>query len=490
MSLKINTNVSALNAQRNLLIADAGYAQSVERLSSGFRINRASDDPAGLVNSENLRAQVEGLGQAIANTSDAVNMTKTAEAALNEVNALLRSMRNLALHAANTGPNDSVAINADQAQINSAIESLNRISANTQYATKFLLNGAAGSGTLVNDITNVQGASGGGALGTGAIGISVIQTAAVATSSVGSGIASTGTVSAAGTLTINGVAINIASTDTYADVVNKINQQTSTTGVVASFSNGLVLKQQTAGTSYSITISQSAAIISGISGGVVVNGQTGTNVSARVSFSTSGAITASAIITGSGTVLQGTLGSANDLKITLTSAGAGVGAANGMTTTSGIDDINLVAGGLKFQVGANFQQTISVSISSTAANNLGTTASGLIGSPTNVSVGTIDVTTSDGAQNAIKIIDQAIADISATRARLGAIQKQTLETNINSLGVARENLAASESTIRDTDTAGEIIRFTRFQLQMQAASAVMAQANQAPQLLLSLLGGR
>ncbi|MCS6860243.1 MAG: flagellin [Abditibacteriales bacterium] len=489
MAMKINTNVTALNAQRNLLIAQAGFAQSVERLSSGFRINRAADDPAGLVNSENLRAQVEGLGQAIANTSEAVNMLKTAEAALNEVNSLLRSMRNLALHAANTGPNDSVALTADQNQIASAIESLNRIAATTQYGTKYLLNGAAGNTALVNDITNVQGVTGGGALGTGAIGISVIQTAAVATSSIGQGLAVTGTVSAAGTLTINGVAVNINATDTYQDVINKVNGVTSTTGVVASFSNGIVFRQQTAGSAYSITVSQSAAIISGLSSGVLVNAQTGTNVSARVSFSTNGAITYTAIITGSGTVLQGTLGPANDLRIALTNTGAGVGAANGMATGTVIDDINLVAGGLRFQIGANFQQTVSISISNMAANNLGTTATGLIGNPSNVSVAIIDVTTSDGAQNAIKILDQAISDVSAMRARLGAIQKNTLETTINSLGVARENLAASESTIRDTDTAGEIMRFTRFQLQMQAATAMLAQANQAPQLLLSLLGG-
>lgn len=489
MAMKINTNVTALNAQQNLLIAQAGFAQSVERLSSGFRINRAADDPAGLVNSENLRAQVEGLGQAIANTSEAVNMLKTAEGALNEVNSLLRSMRNLALHAANTGANDSVAVTADQNQITSAIESLNRIAANTQYATKYLLNGAAGNTSLVNDVTNIQGVSGGGALGTGAIGISVLQTAAVATSSVGKGLASNGTVSSSGILTVNGVAINIAATDTYADVINKINQQTDTTGVSASFSDGIVFTQQNVGSGYSITVSQSATIISGLSG-VVVNGQTGTNVSARVSFSTNGAITAAATLTGVGTVLQGTVGNASDLRITLTNTGAGVGAATGMTTTSGIDDINLVAGGLKFQIGANFQQTVSISISSVAANNLGTTAANLIGNPSNVSVQTIDVTTADGAQNALKILDQAISDISALRARLGATQKNTLETNINSLGVARENLAASESTIRDTDTAGEIMRFTRFQLQMQAATAMLAQANQAPQLLLSLLGGR
>lgn len=487
MAMRINTNMAALNAQRNLLIADAGLTQSIERLSSGFRINRAADDPAGLVISENLRAQVEGLGQAVANSAEGVNMVKTAEAALTEVNSILRSIRNLALHASNVGANDSAGVAADQQQISSAIDSLNRISATTQYSTKYLLNGASGAGTMVNDLTNVQGATGGGALGTGAIGISVLQTAAVATASVGSGTASGGTVSAAGALVVNGVSIAVSGSDTYNTVVSKINQQTATTGIQATFSNGIVFQQVTAGSNKAISVSQNAAIVSGVSGGVVVNGVTGTNVSAIVSFSASAALQDTARITGVGTVLAGALGAATDIKITLTSAGAGIGASAGMTTTSGIDDVNLVAGGLKFQVGGNFNQQVNVSIGNTAANNLGTTATGLLGNPATVNVGSIDVTTSDGAQNAIKIVDEAITQVSRMRADIGAFQRNILETNINSLGVAKENLTASESTIRDTDSAGEIMRFTRYQIQLQAGTAILAQANQAPQLVLQLL---
>jgi flagellin len=144
MSLTINTNTSALTAHRMLTGSDSSVGKSIERLSSGFRINNAGDDPAGLVISEKLRAQVSGLGQAIKNAGDAVNMVKTAEGALNQVNTLLRSMRDLAVHAANAGANDTAAITADQAQITNAIASINKIATETQFGNKMLLDGTAG----------------------------------------------------------------------------------------------------------------------------------------------------------------------------------------------------------------------------------------------------------------------------------------------------------------------------------------------------------
>jgi flagellin len=124
MSLRINYNDAAANAHRNLQSTSNSMSKSIERLSSGFRINRASDDPAGLAISENLRAQVSGLGQAVSNSSDAVNLIKTAEGALAEVHTQLRTMRNLALHASNTGTNDDTALDANQAQITSSLAAL------------------------------------------------------------------------------------------------------------------------------------------------------------------------------------------------------------------------------------------------------------------------------------------------------------------------------------------------------------------------------
>ncbi|MCL6475145.1 MAG: flagellin, partial [Firmicutes bacterium] len=135
MSLRINTNTAAMNALRNLTNVSDNFARSIERLSSGLRINRGADDPAGLIISENLRAQMVGLAQATANAQDAANLVKTAEGALDEIHNLLRTMRQLAVHASNTGVNDLTAVQADQTQIRSALESLNRIAEQTQFGT-------------------------------------------------------------------------------------------------------------------------------------------------------------------------------------------------------------------------------------------------------------------------------------------------------------------------------------------------------------------
>lgn len=141
MSLRINHNIAALNAHRNLSGTTKALSKSMEKLSSGYRINRASDDPAGLVISEQFRAQIAGLNRAISNSEGSVNMIQTAEGALNEINSLLVSMRELAIHAANEGFNDVNQLAADQAEIENALATIDRIAKNTQFGTKKLLDG-------------------------------------------------------------------------------------------------------------------------------------------------------------------------------------------------------------------------------------------------------------------------------------------------------------------------------------------------------------
>ncbi len=141
MSLMINHNIAAIDAQRNLAQTQRSISQVMEKLSSGFRINRASDDPAGLVISEQFRAQIAGLNRAISNSEGSINMIQTAEGSLNEINSLLVSMRELAIHAANEGFNDANQLAADQAEIENAIKTIDRIAANTQFGTKRLLDG-------------------------------------------------------------------------------------------------------------------------------------------------------------------------------------------------------------------------------------------------------------------------------------------------------------------------------------------------------------
>ncbi|MCJ7751779.1 MAG: hypothetical protein MUQ65_11905, partial [Armatimonadetes bacterium] len=273
MGLRINLNTAALNAHRWLGINDSSLSKSIERLSSGFRINVAADDPAGLVISEGLRAQAQGLGQAMKNTTQAVNLIKTAEAAMQEIHNILREMRDQAVHAANAGANEAEAIAADQAQIESAIDSLERISAQTQFGSKKLLDGSAG---VIGQITGTTGAAAGTFVGgtsdtkSGAYTIT-IDVAATKTDYVGAGVVA-GTY-ATGVLKVNGVSVDIAADSTAAEVAAAVNTKTSQHGVSATQAAGvLTLEQVNFGSAHSVDYS----------GSTVVTGAAGLNLDGGV----------------------------------------------------------------------------------------------------------------------------------------------------------------------------------------------------------------
>jgi flagellin len=271
MSLVVNYNDSAFNAHRNLQGTDRALKTSIQHLSSGMRVNNASDDPAGLVISQQMRGQIEGIGRAINNANDGVNLVKTAEAALNEVHSLLTQMRGVAVHAANSGVNSTEAVAADQAQLDKAVTAIDRIAGSTRFNGKSLLDG------------------------------------------------------------------------TYTNQV--------------------------------------------------------------------------------------------------------------------------------FQIGANSSDTVAMSITNQDASTL--------------AVNSLNLSTD--AAGAIDAIDAAIGTVSTNRADLGSFQKNTLESTINSLSIAKENIAGAESTIRDADMASEMVTFTRNNIMLQAGTAMLAQANQSPQAVLQLL---
>ena len=277
MGMVVNFNAAATNVQRNLGQASKSLNQSIQRLSSGLRVNSASDDPAGLVISEQMRSKAEGMSQAIKNSNDGVNLIKTAEGALNEVHSLLGQMRTLAVHAANEGVNSVDDLAADQAALAAAGDSIDRIAASTRFNGKVLLDG-----------------------------------------------------------------------------------------------------------SYSAQV---------------------------------------------------------------------------------------------LQIGEESTDTTTVTIADLSAVGLA------------VDSGTLDVTTAGGGTTAIDAIDLAIKTVSTERAKLGATQKYTLETTINSLSVSEENIRSSESAIRDADMSKEMVDFTRNNIMMQAGTSMLAQANQSSQSVLSLLRG-
>jgi len=478
MSLRINLNNAALSAHRTLTGTDSALGKSIERLSSGFKINSAGDDPAGLVISEKLRAQVSGLGQAIRNAGDAVNMVKTAEGALAEVHRLLRSMRDLAVHASNTGANDNAALAADQAQITNAIASLNKIAEETQFGNKTLLDGSAGIKALVSGsaVTSGDFSYTTGLADNDVIHVDVTTAAEKATfNTIDFGTDASMVTDADGavggfTVEINGVSVAYDSTTTVAALRTAINAVSDQTGVVAGTpTDGQIsLTSIGYGSSANVTVTDGAGLLAASA----VN-QVDYGVDAAADVEVGGTTNVSDtlwVADGNGLVLKDSLGN----QIVLTEAAATSTGDKGAQFT-------VQLGTLTFQVGAYAGQTRELNIADVHANKLGTAAHA------GEDVSTIDVTTASGAQNAIDILDEAISTISTIRANLGATQKNVLESSINSLTIAKENISASESTIRDTDMAAEMVEFTKYQILQQAGVAMLAQANQAPQAMLSLL---
>jgi len=568
MALRINFNDTAFNAFRNLQKTDGMFKSSVGRLSSGLRVVTAADDPAGLVISESLRAQAEGLGQAIRNSNDAINMVKTAEGALNEVHTLLRQIRTLALHAANTGANDSVAIAADQNQIDDAITSINRIANNTQFSSKKLLDGTAanlvqftgsnaslvtnaGSNTLADGshtlaLSNYVAASGAvtGAVGfdatagtiTGLTGgthtVTVTQASAGATSTSSAVTLDLDIVGGTNDefgINVNGggvenITLTAATYSTIGDLATEIQAQIDASAIGAgeivvtgNADNTLTFTTVAEGSASSIVFSSGTDDVLadlGIANGTSVQG---TNAIVELDAN---ANTITDIPTAGGNVTL-TDADGNTVVLAAEAGGLNVGSANLVVTAQSFDvavdggtAVSFSAGNegtvsdtsgnsvkltfsaqiastdtafafvtsdnsLQFQVGANKNQTVTLGIDSVKAALLGNGTVGFVSA--------ISVTTATGANSALDVIDAAIEQVSTLRAKLGAFQRNTLESNVSSLGIAQENLQASESTIRDADLAFETVAFTRHQIVMQAATAMLAQANAAPQSVLQLL---
>ncbi len=489
MSTRINTNTTASEAARNLSLNSDAVSKNIQRLSSGLRINSAADDAAGLVISESLRAQSSGLQQATRNTNDAINVVKTAEGALNEVHSLLINIRQLTVHAANVGVNDPTALKADQDAIAQAVSSINRIAGTTQFNNKNLLDGSASSASasVTGGTASLQAASGktlaivSQAAGYGATAIasgSVTSTAAVAESDTATFAVAPGAGTFGGSFTVEGKAVNLSgTTNTLAQVATAIQQQTGLNYAVTQGTTAVTFTNQVAGVSGGTTsftgltsstattgVPATANATAGANGSLTVNGQTSDTVSAD------------------GKTFSFTTGGLKGLSLATSSA---LGSTLG--TFSATADKAVAGQDLQFQIGANAGQSIGVSIGSQKASALGNVGSFNLGDLAAGGALNVADPTGAGQQNALKVVDQAISDISATREKLGAIQSNVLESNVRRLGTAQQNTDAADSTIRDTDLSSEIVNFTKNQILVQAGTSALAQANQAPQAILKLL---
>jgi flagellin len=474
MSFKINTNVAAIGAMRNIGITNTEFSKSINKLSTGLRISTAADDPAGLVASEQFRAQITGIDQAVRNSQDAINYAKTAEGALTEVNTLLKDARTLAVASGNTATLTTAQQQANQAQLKSIVESVTRIANTTQYGSKKLLDGTSGTSSAVTDGTNVAAINIGGTVGGTAAAAGTItlnsMTAATQATVNSKGFAALTTTTNAGSFTLNGVTFNSSSSTTAGDLISNINQASQQTGVTASYDGTqIVLKSSEFGTGGKINLTDGNAVLRATAG---TDTAAGTDATASIDIAgTTSAFTGS--VNGSGGL---TLTDADGNTVTLNQVG------NSSTTTARAIG-QVTTGNSQFQIGANSGQTASLSLGNFAAGQLGA------GTVAGKTLANLDLSTASGASDALKVIDKAIEDVSKARGRIGNFQRNVLESNVRSLNISKENLSATESSIRDVDVADEMTKYTKLQILQQAGMSVLSQANQAPNAVMSLLRG-
>ncbi|MGK0289612.1 MAG: flagellin [bacterium] len=493
MGLRINHNISSLNAHRNLTNADRAASKSMEKLSSGLKINRAADGPAALVVSETMRAQVAGLNQAVDNSETAVTMVQTAEAALNEVNNLLTGMRQLAIHASNDGANDEIMLAADQAEIANAIETVDRISQNTQFGTKKLLDGSRGangitSGDHLEFIDATPNTKSSPVSGYD------IKLSQVATqSSITSGALTQEKLDKGERLTIveSGKTMEFVTKkgESIETVVDNLNINFKQNGLELSAEKTVQMEKDADGNptgkkEEKVTIkhndfgSDPKFLVTSETAGVFSK-EANVTIQSDVGKNVQGTINGQQTI-GSGENLTGREGTAIEGLSVRYSGREQIEAG----AEKNVGTVTVAQNSLTFHVGANEGQTVSLSVKGIGSDSVG---KGVVNDSNFGSLQEIDVTTFQGAQDGLKVIDKAINEISTTRAGLGAFQKNTLESNLVNLKVAAENLTNAESVLRDADMASEMANFTKNQVMQKAGTAMLAQANQSSQQVLSLI---
>jgi flagellin len=470
MGLSITNNVSSLTAQHNLLRSSQGVAKSVERLSSGLKINRGADGPAALVISERQRAQIAGLKAAIDNSEKAVSLVQTAEGALAEISTLLIKVRSLAIDSANSGVNDADALAANQAEIENALDTIDRIANNTQFGKKKLLDGSSGTNGIPSD-SDVSFLKGTAATTAGnyAIAITTVGERGQETASTNQAAA----LAVDEVLTINNVSVSLNAGLTQAQVVDRINEFTSQTGVIAEITGGATrLYTKSFGFDATLSVVSNVAAATTSSGfGTTVQTDNGVDIVGTIGGTS---------FTGSGNVLTAQSGAAKGLSIQLATDPADAAA----TVTGAQGTVAITDNSLKFQVGPNSNQIASISLDRVNVTALGF---GVAGNQFN-NLSEIDLTSAAKAQDSLTVIDAAIDDVTNRRGTLGAFQQNTLESTANNLRATLENTVNAESVIRDTDFAEEVANFTKGQVLVQAGTNVLGNANQIPQLVLSLLG--
>ena len=480
MALSVNTNTASLNAQRNLSKSSDALGTSMQRLSSGMKINSAKDDAAGLQIANRLTSQVNGLGVAQRNANDGISMAQTAEGAMQESSNILQRMRDLSLQSAN-GSNDADARAALQKEVGALQQELTRISETTKFGGTSLIDGSFGTkqfqvGSNANETINVTLRD----MSADAIGANEIKGAATSTTSALGDVQSVSlaanTATTAQTVNLNGVDIEVAANSGAADIAATINA--SGAGIKAEAKLETKIVGIDAGANAVITIGDDKYDL----------GDYGDSMERLAE-----AMQAD----GHDAIFKEVEGGDNEITLKTTGVNgvdvAGTAAAGAGSFTIGgkaVTSANLVA---SVSSELNLSSADRIGVSGKAADEIFGSDAGTVtstgGSSKLTAIEDIDISgsTSTGAQNAIKTIDAALAQIDAQRADLGAVQNRFGHT-ISNLANVSENVSASRSRIQDTDYAAETAQLTKNQIMQQAGTTILAQSNQLPQAALSLLG--
>lgn len=480
MALTVNTNIAALNTQKNLNKSSDALSTTMQRLSSGLKINSAKDDAAGLQISNRLTSQINGLDVAVKNSNDGISIAQTAEGAMQESTNILQRMRELALQSAN-GSNSDEDRNSLQSEYSQLSTELTRIASTTTFGGRNLLDGSFGTssfqvGANANETINLT-------LGNVSASRIGSQQASAEAAVVASGAAA-----GAGTITVTGggktkdvdIEAGASAKDIAKGLNNSITGLSATASTTAQLSIDTGSGAATSGASFTVSVGTASANIVGATSTSDLAAQLSSNASSlgiSVNYNEeSGAlsITSSTGENISFGVDAGNTASAAGVKVAVEDAdgefGAGTQIADGQSVRGTVDLNSAKAYSLTDKTG-----TVAATVFGS-----GTTKSEL------TSINDTDITSAKGSQDAISVIDKAISNIDSQRADLGAVQNR-FDSTVSNLQSISENSTAARSRVQDADFAAETAELTKQQTLQQASTAILAQANQLPSAVLSLL---
>lgn len=454
--MRVNCNISAIISNSQLSKAQNRLDKSLERLSSGLKINTAEDDAAGMAISNKLRTQLRGLDQAEKNSNDGISVVQTAESALSEIESILQRMRELSVQAANDTYDESDRATI-QNEINQLNEEVDRIAKETEFNTMPLLDGTLSRRSYA-DVDGVETISLTSAVNEGIYTFTVTGDATQASADLAINVGA-GAIGVDGSVSINGISIDISSTDTLADIQNKLVSSCDGVGITYDKAAGTITTKEY-GISQELDIKVSDDLVGIIA---ATNVKAGTDVA--VTLGAGFANTATSISDGKYLTVRDISGFEMVTEIDpglVKNAGGNVVVNNEVTSM----------GTMTVQLGANEGQVIEIDIPKVDSHSLGLD---------NVYVGSHAV-----ANDAISTIDAAIERVSSVRSSLGAYQNR-LESAVSHLGSYTLDMTSALSSIEDTDMAEEMTEYTQQNVITQAATSMLAQANERPQSVLQLL---